>query len=195
VYLVPQVGLICLLLWLVSLDHSKLGFHALVVLFLLPYLVAFIAPLRVMGATAHAYLMANGLAAAVWLGFPSPGATLVLIGLCFVAWHALPISLNGFAWNVAPMLWERLRPTLSLKKVSPAPHKAIGFPQAQLSPRPEFMEISWPEALLISWLAAGWALCPDKLHPGCTRASWRLQGNRDFRNLLRGALSGAHLFP
>lgn len=156
VYLVPQDAVIFLLAWLVSLDTSKFGFHALVVLFLLPYLVALIAPLRVMDATAHAYLIAYGLAAAVWLGLPSPNATLVLIALCFVAWHGLPTSLNGFAWNVAPMLWEHLSPMMRFKRNSAALSKPLGYPFAQLSPRPEFMAISSREALLLSWLAACW---------------------------------------
>ena len=168
VRLVPQDGVVFLLAWLVSLHASALGLNALVALLLCPYLLAMILPLRAMKATPYAYLIAFGLATAVWLTIPSTAATLVLIALYVVAWHGLPGSLNGFAWNVSPEFYRVYRtvtPMLAIrpsKRTAPA-RQPVGFPFAQLSPRPELMTISPSEALLISALA-GWLLLAATSH-------------------------------
>ncbi len=166
IHLLPQDGLILLAAWLVSRHDSRLDVHALAALCMLPYLFGLIVALRMTGAGAHAYLVSYGLAAAVWLGLPSPGATLLLIPLYCVGWHGLLISLRGLALNESPRLREAFRKFAIIKpSATPVQRKTIGFSLAQLGPGADYLAISLGESLLISWLVAAWVFALASRNP------------------------------
>jgi hypothetical protein len=157
VHLMPQDGLILLAAWLISRHDSRLDFHCVAALLMLPFLFGLVVALRATGATAHAYLLAYGLAAAVCAGIPSPASTPLLIPLYCLGWHGLTISLRGLAAGVPSRLRQALRSLGMVKRSElPVTRNTIGFPLAQIGPRFDYPAISPRESLLISWLIAAW---------------------------------------
>jgi hypothetical protein len=155
VNLIPQDGVVFFFFWLWTWHASILNSYTLLAALLIPYLLAIAIAMRVMGVTVHAYLIMFGLGMAVWLRIPS-AAALTLAATYVVAMHGLLNSLRGIAWDVSPRLWRVVRPLLTFKKIPPDPSNMIDFPIVQLSPKPEFEEITGRESLAVAGLSAWW---------------------------------------
>ncbi|MGD9648727.1 MAG: hypothetical protein AB7U73_23655, partial [Pirellulales bacterium] len=148
IHLVPQDGAI-LGLGVLLLQHSaKLELGWLFAAFAIPYLVLLAIACAMTFAVGYAYVIAFGLAFAVWLRLPSLESIAVLIALYPVAMWGVRRSLAYFPWG--PASQESLQDMLNRLGAR------AGWPFTDLAPAKSYLSVSWREALLLPWLAAAW---------------------------------------